>query len=144
VNEPASDLRSAATSTDVPVGTETILIAEDESLILGLAAETLQTLGYRVLVANNGSEALQLAAETSEEIHLLVTDVVMPQIGGRELSRRLLALRPDLKILFVSGYTENSIVHHGILASGIAFLQKPYLPATLARKVRDVLDSRAQ
>ncbi len=140
VNEPPSVLHKPDTAPAIPTGTETILLAEDDSVVRSLATQILEDHGYRVLVASNGSEALRLAAETTEEIHLLITDVVMPHLGGRELSRRLLTLRPGLKILFVSGYTENSIVHHGILDAGIAFLQKPYMPAILARKVRELLD----
>jgi two-component system cell cycle sensor histidine kinase/response regulator CckA len=120
-------------------GTETILLAEDASAVRAVAQEILQRLGYTVLVANDGHSALQLARARTETIHLLVTDVIMPEMSGRQLADRLKEQRPGLKVLFVSGYTDDAIVRHGMLEPGIAFLQKPFTPQTLARKVREVL-----
>jgi PAS domain S-box-containing protein len=125
---------------DIPRGTETVLLAEDEATVRNLTAELLRTQGYTVLEADNGEEGLRLAQEHRETIQLLLTDVVMPQMGGKELARRLRAIHPEIKILFVSGYTDDAIVHHGVLESEVAFIQKPFSAVTLARKVRDVLD----
>ncbi|HLK57532.1 MAG TPA: PAS domain S-box protein [Chthonomonadaceae bacterium] len=127
----------------LPHGSETILLVEDEELVRGIAAQTLRTQGYRVVEASNGSEALRLAQEMTGEIHLLITDVVMPQMGGAELAQRLQALRPVMKILFTSGYTDNAIVHHGRLDPGVHFLSKPFMPVAFAHKVRAVLDAPA-
>jgi two-component system, cell cycle sensor histidine kinase and response regulator CckA len=120
-------------------GTETILLAEDASGVRAVAQEILKRLGYTVLVATDGHAALQLARARTDTIHLLVTDVIMPEMSGRQLADRLKEQRPGLKVLFVSGYTDDAIVRHGMLEPGIAFLQKPFTPQTLARKVREVL-----
>jgi PAS domain S-box-containing protein len=120
-------------------GTETILLAEDASGVRAVAQEILTRLGYTVLVANDGHAALKLARASTDAIHLLVTDVIMPEMSGRQLADRLKEQRPGLKVLFVSGYTDDAIVRHGMLEPGIAFLQKPFTPQTLARKVREVL-----
>jgi len=120
-------------------GTETILLAEDASGVRAVAQEILTRLGYTVLVATDGHAALELARARTEPIHLLVTDVIMPEMSGRQLADRLKEQRPELKVLFVSGYTDDAIVRHGMLEPGIAFLQKPFTPQTLARKVREVL-----
>ncbi len=99
--------------------------------------------GYVVLEARQGAEALEISNRHAGTIHLLVTDVVMPQMSGRELAQRLATLRPELKVLYMSGYTDDAIVRHGVLASGIAFLSKPFTPNALALKVREVLDGVA-
>ena len=118
-------------------------MVEDEASVRNLAARTLRGRGYTVLEAANGEKALRLVeAQPGLEIHLLLTDVVMPLLGGKGLAEQLSATRPDLKVLFISGYTDNTIAHHGVLEASIALLQKPFSPAALIRKVREVLDSR--
>jgi two-component system, cell cycle sensor histidine kinase and response regulator CckA len=124
-----------------PRGTETILLTEDDTALRVLARVALVRLGYQVLEAADADEALLLAARYSGPIHLLLTDVVMPKVSGRELAERLAAVRPDTRVLFMSGYTDDTVVRHGVLAAGIAFLQKPITPQSLARKVREVLDA---
>jgi len=122
-------------------GTETILLVEDEQGVRDLAREVLADLGYRVLSGGDGEQALALAAAHAEPIHLLLTDVVMPRMSGRVLAERLEPLRPGLRILYMSGYTEDAIIQHGLLVSGIAFLEKPFNPTRLGLKVRQVLDA---
>ena len=121
-------------------GSETVLVVEDEPELRTLAREILGAWGYTVLDSGDPAEALRLAARHEGSIHLLVTDVVMPGMSGREVADRLLHTRPDLKVLFMSGYTDSAIVHHGVLDPGTPFLHKPFTPDALARKVRDVLD----
>lgn len=133
--------RSSATPTR---GTETVLLVEDEDGVRSLARLALETKGYTVLEARNGGEALQLCEQHQGPIHLLVTDVVMPGMNGRDLADRLISLHPGLNVLFVSGYTGDAIVHHGVLDPDVAFLEKPFTPAVLARKVREVLDSQRE
>ena len=122
-------------------GTETILLAEDDAMLRPLAAGLLTKLGYTVLAAEHSGEAVNVALHHRGPIHLLVTDVVMPGGSGRELARTLAEQRPDMKVLYISGYTDDAIVRHGMLEPGLSFLQKPFTPAVLARKVRDVLDA---
>jgi CheY-like chemotaxis protein len=122
-------------------GDETILLVEDEPLVRGLAARVLRKQGYHLLEASNGSEALRITEKRAgEEIHLILTDVVMPGMIGRELAERLHSLFPKMKVLYMSGYTNNAIVHHGILEEGMNYIQKPFTLEALARKVREVLD----
>ncbi|NPV08413.1 MAG: PAS domain S-box protein [Anaerolineae bacterium] len=126
----------------LPAGHETVLIVEDEALVRKVVARALSGQGYRVLEAADGREAIRVAQEHAGPIHLLVTDVVMPQMGGKELADNLRAARPEVSVLYVSGYTDSAIVRGGILEDGTAFLQKPFTVAALARKAREVLDAR--
>jgi two-component system, cell cycle sensor histidine kinase and response regulator CckA len=121
-------------------GPETVLLVEDEAMLLKLAQTMLKKLGYEVLIAATPGEAIRLAAEHAGQIHLLMTDVVMPEMNGRDLAKRLLSLYPNLKRLFMSGYTANVIAHQGILEEGMHFIQKPFTMKELAAKVREVLD----
>ncbi len=121
-------------------GSETILIVEDEEMVRDLIFESLKIFGYDLIEAENGKKALQVCKKDSEKpIQLLITDVIMPDMGGSELSKKLKKLKPKMKILFISAYTDNTIVQHGILEKGVAFLQKPFSPLALARKVREIL-----
>jgi two-component system cell cycle sensor histidine kinase/response regulator CckA len=122
-------------------GSETVLVVEDEPLVRSLAVRALRDQGYHVLQAEDGPAALALSRNHDGEIHLLVTDVVMPGMNGRELADRLSAERPGLRVLYVSGYTDHAVVRHGVLEEGIAFLSKPFDMSSLARTVREVLDS---
>jgi len=127
-------------TTTASAGNETVLLVEDEETILRVAREALSALGYRVITAPDGVRAMELIERTLERIDLVITDVVMPQMGGRELATRLAVVQPGIRILFSSGYSENAISADGVLDEGINFLQKPYTPTTLARRVREVLD----
>lgn len=122
-------------------GVETVLVAEDQEEVRHVACEILRRQGYHVLEAQNAGDALLVCERHPLPIHLLVTDVVMPKMNGRELAERLLVVRPDMKVLFMSGYTDNAIVHHGILDPDVAYVQKPLVPDVFARRVREVLDS---
>jgi response regulator RpfG family c-di-GMP phosphodiesterase len=121
-------------------GNETILLVEDEPMILKMTTTMLELQGYKVLLAATPGEAIVLAKEHAGEIHILITDVVMPEMNGRDLAQKLLSLYPNLKRLFMSGYTANVIAHHGVLDEGIHFIQKPFSMIDLAANVREVLD----
>jgi len=126
----------------LPRGKETILLVEDEPAVRELVARVLRNQGYTLLQAANGDEGLRVARQHGpQKIHLLLTDVVMPLMGGTELAQRMRALNPQAKVLFTSGYTDDTLLHHGVPESGMEFLQKPFTPSALARKVRAVLDS---
>ena len=131
---------------DVPVatmrGSEVILVVEDQDEVRRLTRRMLEARGYAVLAAASGPDALQVAERHKGQIDLLVTDVVMPGMHGHELALLLEPTRPEMKVLYVSGYPDASIVHQGLLKPGLAFLQKPFGPDGLARKVREVLDAR--
>ena len=120
-------------------GTETILLVEDEAGVRELAREYLEMSGYTVIVAPDGNTAIELAAKRAGTIHLLMTDMVMPGIGGRELAERVLAVRPGIKILYMSGYTDQAVVHQGILGTDAPLLQKPFTLSTLTIKLREIL-----
>ena len=135
---PAVESRERAT---VAGGTETILLVEDQQDVRALACEFLGRQGYRVLEARSGPEALQVSGQHAGEIHVLVTDVIMPGMSGRELVDQLAPARPQMKVLYVSGYTDEAIGKHGILEPGTEFLQKPFSRESLARKLRDMLDN---
>jgi CheY-like chemotaxis protein len=119
---------------------ETVLLVEDEPAVLAIARMILERLGYTVLAASTPGEAIRLAETHVGEIYLLITDVVMPEMNGRDLNLRLLAIRPKLKCLFMSGYTTDVIGHNGVLEAGVCFIQKPFSMGDLATKVRRTLD----
>jgi signal transduction histidine kinase len=133
-------LRVRNQPTEAAGGNETVLLVEDEPVVRELAVATLREKGYTVVEAGNGEEGLRLAQQHDGKIDLVLTDVVMPVMGGKEMADALRTSHPDTKVLFTSGYTEDALGHHGVLRPGILFLPKPYLTATLARKVREVLD----
>ena len=137
VDEPVA---RAVAAPEVVGGSETVLVVEDVAAVRAVAREMLERHGYTVLEAPDGETALRLAGKHQGVIRLLLTDVVMPDVSGRQLADQLLELRPDMKVLFMSGYTDDAIVRHGVLKEGIAYLQKPFTPDTMARKVRAVLD----
>ncbi len=140
--EDAVEVTAGGTATPPTRGSETILLVEDDEEVRAIARETLEGSGYAVIAAANAEEALRAVADASRAIHLLVTDVVMPQVSGRELVERLAQAHRDLRVLYISGYTDDAIVRHGVLEEGTAFLQKPFTPGDLLRRVREVLDQR--
>jgi CheY-like chemotaxis protein len=124
-------------------GCETVLVCEDDATVRALATQFLSAAGYSVLSAENGVSALEVAARHPGPIHLLLTDVIMPLMNGRELAHQLGAQRPDLRTLYVSGYTSNVIAQHGVLDAGVEFLEKPYNSRALLHHVRSILDQAA-
>jgi len=144
---PSTEAKAAEAAEQEPAaalrGSETILVLEDEARVRKLVCEVLAARGYHVLEAVRGEEAIRMATEHQGRIHLLLTDVVMPEMSGPQALEQIRARQPNMKVLFMSGYTDEAMVHHGIPDSGAPFLQKPFLPETLARKVREVLASQA-
>jgi PAS domain S-box-containing protein len=122
-------------------GSETVLLVEDEEAVRALTASILQAQGYKVLESTSPEDALQIGEQQQEPIHLILTDVVLPRMSGRKIAEHLVLLRPTMKVLYMSGYTDDGVVRNGVLEADTAFLQKPFTPAGLARKVREVLDA---
>jgi two-component system cell cycle sensor histidine kinase/response regulator CckA len=137
-----SESRVSRKTGPIRLGTETVLVVEDEPALRHLAQGVLRSRGYNVLTAPNGQDALRVVREnTGPPLRLVISDVIMPRMGGKVMAEWLKITYPDLKILFTSGYTEDAIAHHGVLEGGVDFLPKPYTPANLARKVREMLDA---
>lgn len=141
-DESAAAMEDAEVPQGVHRGSETILVVEDEEAVCKLSCEFLSNRGYKVLAASDGLEALQVSEQYRGPIHLLLTDVVMPGINGQELARRLGPLRPEMKIMYIPGYTDNAIAQKFLVDPGTVFLQKPFPLDTLACKVREVLEGR--
>jgi CheY-like chemotaxis protein len=139
LNEPPDVRRPPGPVTSLQ-GTETVVVTEDAPALRATAHQILTRYGYTVLDAPDGKAALALTARHSGPIHLLLTDVVMPEMSGRELAERFKAKCPEVRVLYMSGYTDHAVVRHGVLEPGISYLQKPFTPDSLARKVREVLD----
>jgi len=139
VDEAITTIERSVMSVESPRGTETILLVEDDEAVRAVAEEALRLSGYTVLMARHSDEAFRLHGGCKGPIHLLITDVVMHGMGGCELAGRLVSARPAMKVLYMSGYTDDAVVRHGVLTEQMAFLQKPFTPDALARKVRDVL-----
>jgi PAS domain S-box-containing protein len=141
LDSPQEQLGHIPAESEVRGGSETILLVEDEEIVRRLARRILEQTGYEVLEASHGEEAVRLCGVHAKPIHLLLTDVVMPGTSGKEVADRLSSMRPEIKVLFMSGYTDEAIVHQGVLNSSVEFIQKPFTLAALSRKVREVLDS---
>jgi CheY-like chemotaxis protein len=142
VDEPGPEVKEPSPVSELLRGDETVLLVEDEESVRVLARQSLELRGYTVLEASYGGEALLLVEQKPDPIDLLVTDVVMPGgLNGRELAEQLSLFYPALKVLYISGYTDDAILHHGVLEAGMHFLQKPFTPSALAQKVRQVLDA---
>jgi CheY-like chemotaxis protein len=144
VDSPLTPRRPSKRLMDVRNGTETILLVEDAEPLRILAKEFLKDSGYKVLEAGNGSGAIQIARNSPGPIHLLLTDVVMPGMGGEQLAEQLLRIRPEMKVLYMSGYPNDGIVRSGVLTTGVALLEKPFTREILSRRVRQVLDQQPQ
>jgi PAS domain S-box-containing protein len=141
LEEPAGCREPPPLQSALPRGSETVLVVEDEEMVRKLACELLRMQNYTVLAAANAIEALQLCEAYPKPIHLILTDVVLPRMSGPELIHRLVRLRPELRVVYMSGYTDNAVVRHGLLHTKVPFLQKPFTLNTLVRKVREVLDA---
>jgi CheY-like chemotaxis protein len=140
VDEPVAELEKKRSEVESPRGFDTILVVEDDSTVREMTGEALRHYGYHVIEAANAGEALLACEKLKESIPLMITDVVMPRMSGRELASRLRQLRPEMRVLFTSGYTDDAVVRLGLLEAAVSFIQKPFTPTALALKVRDVLD----
>jgi two-component system, cell cycle sensor histidine kinase and response regulator CckA len=129
------------TSAPIQRSSETVLLVEDEDGVRALIRQVLERDGYKVIEARNGAEALLASEQLAGKLDLLLTDVVLVHMSGRDIAIEIKSKRTDTKVLFVSGYTEEAIIRHGVLESGTAFLQKPFTPGALSRKVREILDT---
>jgi len=136
-SEPEAVISEESVKSD---GSETILLTEDNEQVREMTNEILTCQGYKVLIAENGRDALAALDQHDGPVHLLLTDVIMPDMNGRELSEQIAAREPDMKVIFMSGYTDNVITHHGVTDPGVNFIQKPFSVKALAAKVREVLD----
>jgi two-component system cell cycle sensor histidine kinase/response regulator CckA len=139
VSETEEKEERASGDTNSEVGTETVLVVEDEEGVRSLVRLGLASVGYNVLETQDPESALVTCANHEGPIHLLLTDVVMPQMSGPIVAEKVTALRPDIKVLYMSGYTDDAIVHHGVLSQEMPFIQKPFSPVALRRKIREVL-----
>ena len=139
VEEPAEVADIEVTPVESVYGSETVLVAEDDGAVRDIMYRILQSNGYSVLKAASGEEALKISEKHEAPIHLLVSDVILPYISGPTLAKRLTAARPELKVLFMSGYADDRVVRQGVMEPGLAFLLKPFTADILARKVREVL-----
>jgi two-component system, cell cycle sensor histidine kinase and response regulator CckA len=144
MTEPASADAAAPGAQSIPRGAEAVLVVEDDAEVRALAAHILESLGYRVVQAASGEDALAIARARHDSIDLLLTDVVMPGLNGRQVADLITSIHPQCRVLYTSGYTDDAIVRHGVLDDGIAFVAKPYTPLVLGRKVREVLDGSAE
>ncbi len=142
VKAPAADVSKKIRNSDSLAGTETILVAEDEHYVRNLACEVLRIHGYTVLDAANGGSALLKCEKYKEPIHLILSDVVMPEMSGIELVERLTSIHKEMKVLYMSGYTDDAVIRHGVLEEKVQFLQKPFTPISLLEKVRKILDEK--
>ena len=143
VDRPAEALGAEKKPAGIPRGTETILLVEDDAQVRQLASSVLGHCGYRVLTASGPEQGLEVCRANHQDIHLLVTDVIMPGMNGRKLAEEVARLCPRVKVLYISGYTNNAIVHYGVLDPGLWFLPKPFSLANLVAKVREVLDAES-
>jgi CheY-like chemotaxis protein len=139
VDEAVTIAEPVLVRSDNLIGSETVLLVEDEEAVRDMAQEILKSNGYKVLRAGDGNEAIKVSEQFEGAIDLMVTDVVMPHLGGRELAEKLSVTRPGMRVLYMSGYTDDAIVHHGVLDGRAAFLEKPFTPDVLALKIREVL-----
>jgi CheY-like chemotaxis protein len=145
VDQPVSLRKKTKPSSPITTGCETVLLAEDQSCIRSGLREFLESKGYTVLEAANGSEALSLAACHSGSIDILVTDVIMPQIRGLELAKRVTQLHPDVCVIFMSGYSEDALLDNRLLSEeNVTFVQKPFVPDDLASKIRELLNNNCK
>jgi CheY-like chemotaxis protein len=142
VTESAEALQPSASPSELPRGTETLLVVEDDAPVRRVVCGVLDRQGYATIPIEGPVAAIELLRGRSQAPDLLITDVIMPQMNGRELAHQLAEQWPKLRVLYLSGYTDEAIVRHGVLEEGVAFLQKPFTPEALILKVRQVLDRR--